>query len=96
MGFVLTSQLNIPSSTPIIRFVIRRLYAPEAVLSITDSRSPLSTYGFLLSLIKYFMFDGGPLHVVLPDTTGGVRGHFNITVSPTYPYTVVFWLYTTT
>lgn len=68
-----------------VRFVIRRLYAPEAVFGITDRRSTLSIDGFLLSLIKYSSNDGGPLHVVLPDTGGGVSGQVNITVSPSYP-----------
>lgn len=81
----MTSQLNIPSSTPMVRFVIRRLYAPEAVFGITDRRSPLSIDGFLLLFKKYTVADGGPLHVVLPDTGGGVSGQLNITVSPSYP-----------
>lgn len=85
MGFVLTSQLNIPASTPMVRFVIRRLYAPEPMFRITDKRFPLSIDGFLSLLKKYTVADGGPLHVVLPDKAGGVNGQFNIIVSPSYP-----------
>lgn len=65
--------------------MIRRLYAPEAVFRITDRRSPLSIDGFLLSLIKYLMFEGGPVQIVMPDSAGGVSGQLNITVSPSYP-----------
>lgn len=81
----MTAQLNIPPSSPMARFVIRRLYAPEAVFGITDRRSPLSIDGFFSLLKKYTVDDGGPLHVVLPDTGGGVSGQVNITVSPSYP-----------